>query len=371
LFTLPPLLFTHMYVCLAPLLSTLTLHIRQTPNCIYTETATGMTVTALRSIPANTELTISYLSLHLYAPASTRQSVLSAQKFFTCECERCTTRTAGEARIPCPSCHPRAKAIAEEVEFEEVPVTYLTVNQAKGGIMECRTCKSARSVTRQAIGLTSTSKKNVTSEKRAIGSLARTCGSLTPLCTGNEEIADTSAPVKLCLAVGRQVGEFLLEGGEEGAGEEEKELEEQELQAMCSSVCGARHWTTNMMALMAVDRALQRINACLMLGDDFDEVDLAEAIDNLTRLWEFASEAGLGEGGAARLLVKQVCSVSRALVALGDAKSVKFGQEWALKCREYVEVMGAGEGMEVVWKKLWEGGEGEEGGAGAKKQRVK
>ena len=143
------------------------------------------------------------------------------------------------------------------------------------------------------------------------------------------------------------------------------------VRALSSSVCGSRHFATHLMALTLADKTLMKINQDLMLGETPDELDLAECIDSLTRLYTFANSLGLGDFAAERMLAKQTMAVARACVALGDVKSVKFGREWAEKCRRWVEVIDeGGDGVRRVWEKLWEaevGGEDEEtkkGGGG-------
>ena len=100
---------------------------------------------------------------------------------------------------------------------------------------------------------------------------------------------------------------------------------------ICSSVLGARHWTTNILLLLHLDRSLQEIHGVMLQGGSDDNMDrIAECIDMLERLFRFVEGLGL-KLDPAHLLSDVTVGVARALVSLGDDKSKAYGAQWMEK----------------------------------------
>jgi hypothetical protein len=120
--------------------------------------------------------------------------------------------------------------------------------------------------------------------------------------------------------------------------------------SMASSVLGARHWATNLLLLLQLDRSLQRMHMNMLLsssdsanGDETSAIvlsELAMSIDTLQRLYRFAccllfyKDLLLDPG---HLLSDVTIGVIRALIGLGDAKSRIYAIEWLDKISPYVD----------------------------------
>ena len=117
--------------------------------------------------------------------------------------------------------------------------------------------------------------------------------------------------------------------------EVEEEWEEQLLQ-LASSVLGARHWATNLLLLMRLDRTLQKMHSDMITTQNIpDLVEVAELIDSLQRLCQYTDGLDLNLH-MGHLLGNAVIGVARTLVTLGDLKSKKYASEWLAKVNDYV-----------------------------------
>ena len=276
------------------------------------------------------ELTISYLGIFLFADTQTRRKLLHGTKFFACRCARCESTSDLCNRLPCPKCHKReaGKYLPQEVEWEEEPVAYVTDLGAGGQAASCcGKCATAAKASEPAVVL-----GRKTADKIAERLLRRTA-------------ADIDC--------------------------EEDQLEQDDLDrqllGLASSIVGAKHWTTNLLGLLLLDRQLADFNRMLLVGENPDMVELAEAIDTLDRLWAYAGGLDLGAHAPERLLHRQAISVARALVARGDSKSKKFGSQWAAKVKVWCDLYEGPEYSKVCDNLATAGNEGD----AAKKQRTK
>jgi hypothetical protein len=99
------------------------------------------------------------------------------------------------------------------------------------------------------------------------------------------------------------------------------ELLEQHL-GLASSVVGAKHWDTNLVLMLHLERTLQL---------------LAEATDMLERLCKFVQGYGLKLHTGHVLYDFLIVGAARALVSLGGVKSQKYASEWLERIAGYVE----------------------------------
>ena len=113
------------------------------PNCIYTIHDDTITIRAACDIVDGEELTISYLGILLWSDISVRRAKLQKDKYFTCNCTRCQGDDIASA-IPCVMCHARERQyiLSEDVQWEEVPVTYSCIDY---NTSSCRCIKSSTS----------------------------------------------------------------------------------------------------------------------------------------------------------------------------------------------------------------------------------
>jgi hypothetical protein len=144
---------------------------------------------------------------------------------------------------------------------------------------------------------------------------------------------------------------------EESSGEDDddKDIDDEEEEAlldemldqhirMASSVMGARHWTTNLLLLLQVDRSLQSLHGAMLMDGNSkvpatDLEALAATIDSLERVVRFAqglnTEVSMHMG---HLVSDVIISLARALVALGDPQSQKYAADWLDKIADdYVD----------------------------------
>lgn len=288
-------------------------------------------VTAIANISPGDELFISYLGgIYNWTGGIARQNYLLHTRHFLCNCPRCSSGDTASA-IPCPSCHPRSgpgkKYLDEDIQWdddENIKVSYANPKNASCDTLSCR-CKVCNESTQyNSSPILKIGKKVVDKVMHHIDTIQE---------------RDLSASSKL---------------GPEELASINTEIDEQ-LHQLSSSVLGANHWTTNIMLLSLLDRTLASFNAIMLLGQDLPDMsDLAEAIDSLQRLWKFSSGLGL-KMDSSFLLHNQTLGIARALVALGDVKSMKYGAEWAEKVENYFSLF-EGEDMKkvvVALKEAW------------------
>lgn len=119
------------------------------------------------------------------------------------------------------------------------------------------------------------------------------------------------------------------------------ELDEQ-LYEMSMSICGSKHWSSNILLLTLLTRQISKMNARLLLSRLPTLETLGEAIDSLQRLYRFIESLQLkadsdgGDGCGGKLLVDATLNVARILVAMGDEKSVAYARYWIQKINRHV-----------------------------------
>ena len=282
-------------------------------------------VVATSSIKAGDEITISYLGIFGYAGGTARLEILRKTKNFTCRCSRCTSTDRASA-VPCPSCHPRVNGryLDEEIQYDdEKNVKYCHPKNAESAAqsMQCQHCGET------------------TGAANVVSMVNKVCDKVTARL---ERTSSASATTR--------------SDDDEDPTDAEQEMDEQ-LFHLASSVLGAKHWTTNLMALSMLNRQLSAIHAAtLMGGSPPDLTELAECIDTLQRLWDYVNGLGL-KADSAHLLCGPTIGIARALVSLGDVKSRKYAAEWIEKVEKYVrkfEVEGmikVVESLKEAWKR--------------------
>lgn len=282
-------------------------------------------VVATSSIKAGDEITISYLGIFGYAGGTARLDQLRKTKNFTCRCSRCTSTDRASA-VPCPSCQPRVNGryLDEEVQYDDdKTVKYCHPKNAESASqsMQCQQCGET------------------TSAANVMTMVNKVCDKVTARL---ERTSSASGATR--------------SDDDEDPTDAEQEMDEQ-LFHLASSVLGAKHWTTNLMALSMLNMQLSAIHAAtLMGGSPPDLTELAECIDTLQRLWDYVNGLEL-KADSAHLLCGPTIGIARALVSLGDIKSRKYAAEWIEKVEEYVrkfEVEGmvkVVEALKEAWKR--------------------
>jgi len=101
------------------------------------------------------------------------------------------------------------------------------------------------------------------------------------------------------------------------------------------------------MLLSILDRSISSFNAAMILGEEPPFEELAESIDSLEKIWRFADGLSLSTPSSF-LLHRQTLGVARSLVALGDAKSKKYGSEWVKRIVSYVQTFESEDLAKVV-----------------------
>jgi len=293
------------------------------PNCTYniSPETNEIVVYAITSLGPGEEATISYLGIFLYADAQMRRQTLRRDKFFWCECQRCTCegeRTTVDiaSAIPCKVCHPRKQFLSEDVQWEEVTVNYAYLTDGCYKCSHCQGSSASDSIIDQITGKISERLESASSD------------------------SPTDDQVRMVI---------------------ETEMDEQ-LYQMSISTLGARHWTTNLMLFCLIQRTMSKFNTQMLLGQTMPSMEeIAEACDSLSQTWDFVENFKL-EILPAVLMWKETMAISRCLVALGDLKSKKYGSEWIERVNEYVTVF-EGEEMGMVCENLrvaWENCESED-----------
>lgn len=282
--------------------------------------ALTLTVKAAAAISPGEEITISYLGLFLYADRNVRQEQLLRNKHFTCTCSRCANDKDFAAAIPCPSCHKRhGRYLDEDIQYDDdQTVHYCTPPPDNKSILTTCACDH--------------------------------CHESTTL----PDTGDPNHPLRLVQTVSDKVLNYLQdrEHAKSSADDDDGntmagEWEEQLLQ-LASTVTGSKHWTTNIMMLLQLDRILQNQHSTMILnGTQPDMSEVAEGIDSLERLCSFANGLSL-KLHMGHVLSNAVIGVARTLVTLGDTKSQKYAAQWIGKIKsDYVDHFES-EGMQKV-----------------------
>ena len=286
-------------------------------------------VVAAAPIAAGDEITISYLGILLYSDTSFRRDILQRQKMFFCGCSRCGNDCDDKAGcIPCPVCHPRQEPqgiLDEDVQYDdEQTVNYVTMATACD---QCQTTPNAMDK-RQRKKL----QKIITNVANKVSSYLE-----------DRQAAMTSRK--------KSSGE---DSGDEM--DQNDELLEEHI-SLSSTVTGAKHWTTNLLLLIHLDRRLSNMSQVMLTTQELPEMeDIAEVIDSLERVCRFVEglDLKLHHG---HIVADAVIGVARMLVSLGDEKSQKYAAEWLDKLGDYVNLFETEGRQKVVetlkqsWKK--------------------
>jgi hypothetical protein len=263
----------------------------------------ALLVRALTPIAVNEEIVISYAGLYLYADTRARQHVLRRDKYFDCSCVRCQAAVDPANTIPCTSCHPRHQSQLDEAtqydDDDEHPVNYMIW---KSDQLICESC-----------GHVETSQSSVVNVIHSI----------------SDKVLQFLEQYKQQDPNSKTLSE---QDDNETQDEEEEQLESllQEHLSLASSVLGARHWTTNLLLLLYLDRGLKQYNRKLIFqqtADDDMQLDLAEHIDHLQKITQFVKRLQL-HLHPGHLLSDVIVGIARALVSLGDVKSAQYATRW-------------------------------------------
>jgi uncharacterized protein YgfB (UPF0149 family) len=306
------------------------------PNALIVSDGESQKLVAATTIQKGDELDISYLGLMLYAETQTRRDLLQQDKYFTCTCSRCSSTSDLAARIPCPTCHPRQapqQVLDEEVQYDDDQTT------------------------------------------KYISSLDVTCQT----CQTKPKGTDTTKLQKTMSSVCQKITSYLREQEStvKKDDEDEQEEEEQVLEeyvSLASTVLGDKHWTTNLLLLMHLDRRLSTLSQQMITTQEPPALDdVAEAIDSLERVVRFVQglELSLHMG---HVLDNCFLGIARALVSLGDQKSQKYAATWLEKIQPYVDLFESEgrqkvvQALSVAWKQ--HGENRNEGGPTKKKVKT-
>ena len=274
----------------------------------------GQCIRAVTNIAPGDEITISYLGLFLYADGPTRRAQLAQHKHFVCACSRCTSSPDAAAAIPCPVCHKRSgRYLDEDVQYDDegtVTVCHSDMEHLRIRSVTCAHCHE----------------------------------------TTTMEPNKPNHPLQLSRTVSQKVVTHLetTKRDEMANSEIQEEWEEQLLQ-LASSCLGARHWTTNLLLLMHLDRSLQKISSeMITTGNPPDLTQVAELIDYLQRLVRYVDGLSLSLH-VGHLLGNVIIGVARTLVSLGDHKSKRYAAEWLSKIQDdYVAYFESNDMKKVV-----------------------
>jgi hypothetical protein len=306
------------------------------PNALVDiqEDTGALLVRALTPIAINEEIVISYAGLYLYADTRARQHVLRRDKYFDCACVRCQAAVDPANTIPCTKCHPRHQSQLDEAtqydDNDEHPVNYMIW---KSDEFVCESCERVE-----------TSKSSVVTVVHSI----------------SDKVLQFLEQYKQQDTSSKTVSEQKDNKPQE---EEDEQLESllQEHLSLASSVLGARHWTTNLLLLLYLDRGLKRYHEKLIFqqtADDDMQLDLAEHIDHLQRITQFVKRLQL-HLHPGHLLFDGIVGISRALVSLGDVKSAQYATRWLDNLNGYEPFLSEAlvkvvDSLKSAWKRVQE-----------------
>lgn len=174
-----------------------------------------------------------------------------------------------------------------------------------------------------------------------------------------------------------------LEGNDNVNVDVEREANEQ-FYEMATSICGAKHWTTNFMNLSLIEESLANFHSTLMsmgqnAAEDAETMEemlsgIAEAADGIDGAFIYATGLKL-KTDPAQWLFDYIVGLARTLVGLGDEKSQKYAAQWIGKVEEYAEAFESDAMQKVVssLKNAWKRHSLEESGLEAndkKRQKI-
>jgi SET domain len=351
------------------------------PNCIVQTSSTTtqhnnnqQRIVASCTIDIGHEITISYLGIFLYSDTNTRQMMLLRDKYFLCQCSRCscirpndtiTTATTTPTPIiidrtrgiPCPIQHPRLllNQLDEDDQYDDDhSVLY--------AYPEKHSAKQISTTKQQQIGVLSKLTDSHTHSPITEQCYISTAGKVSSNDKKYQrlfELEQTIISKVISYIDDHDINIELTTNNSKSNGTNNKQehevLLERHLQ-LASTILGKKHWTTNILLLFHLNESLQKFHKHLLtqsLGvehhkqqssnyDDHnnDDIDdpvtyLAECIDQLQRIYEFVE--GLKDDNEIQylhpghLLCDVTIGVARGLVSLGDEKSQKYANEWLLK----------------------------------------
>lgn len=288
------------------------------PSAIIQSDDDKQRLVAATDIAKGDEITISYLGSMMYTETSVRNQKLQHSKFFSCSCARCKDDEEDTAaRIPCATCHPRNanQSLDEDVQYDDdQEVQYFTCSS------RCSKCQS----------------KLDTSSK-----LYKSYSSVISKVVAYLDSKETS---------------IISNSTKNGDEDDDDEILEEHV-SVSSTIMGDKHWTTNLLLLLHLDRRLSHMSSAMLTTQEMPEMDeIAEAIDSLERLCRYVGslKLNLDQG---HILGDVIIGVARTLVALGDEKSQKYGAEWLDKIANFVDKFES-EGrqkvvatLRIAWKK--------------------
>jgi hypothetical protein len=311
------------------------------PNALIVPNGESQKLVAAATIQKGDEIAISYLGLMLYAEMSLRRDRLQHDKYFVCTCARCTSSCSSSsndlaARIPCPTCHPRQapqQVLDEEVQYDDDQTTsYITrIDDATAICQTCQTKPKDRDTAKLEKVMSSVCQKIVSYLQE-------------------QESSDHN----------KKTNTDTVDDDDED--EEEQVLEE--YVGLAGTVMGDKHWTTNLLLLMHLNRRLSSLSQQMLTTQEPPGLDdVAEAIDSLERVVRFVQglELSLHMG---HVLDDCILGVARALVSLGDSKSQKYAAVWLEKMQPYVDLFETEgrqkvvQALSVAWKQHEHGDDG-------------
>ena len=289
------------------------------PNSIIKSKDEQQRLIAGTAIKEGEELTISYLGLLLYSDYETRQLKLKTTKFFECRCDRCkSVANDAAASIPCPNSHPRQDShftLDEDVQYDDdQTVSYITM-----------------------------SSDNV-DDKRLFKVLQNVCKKVRAYLDtyDNQNKSKTT--------------QITLSDSDDDDEETDLMILEEHI-SLSDTMLGDRHWTTNLLRLLYLDRRLKIMSQKMITTQELPEMeDVAEAIDSLQRVSRYVDSINL-KLHPGHIIGDVTVGVARTLVSLGDEKSCRYATEWLEKVDEYVDKYGDDglqkvvAALKVAWKK--------------------
>ena len=289
-------------------------------------------VIAVASIGEGEEICISYLGSLLYTDKDTRNMRLQTTKFFECACERCSNSNEDFAnQIPCPECHPRQSpqfALEEDVQYDDdQQVQYVIPGSTTKPLT-----KSGKPFTAE-------------NNPKLLKAMSTVTSKIVSYLESQENKTSKTSPVA------------DSKNGNDAEEEDDILLLEEHV-SLASTIMGDKHWTTNLMLLLHLDRRLSNMSTAMLTQQELPEMeDIAEAIDSLQRLCRFVDGLNL-KLHMGHLLGDVIIGIARTLVSLGDTKSQKYGSEWLHKISDDYVVKFESDGRQKVvtalsnaWKK--------------------
>mmetsp|Transcript_32858 Transcript_32858/g.79872 ORF Transcript_32858/g.79872 Transcript_32858/m.79872 type:complete len:505 (-) Transcript_32858:32-1546(-) len=289
------------------------------PNAIIQSKDEQQRLVAGTAIKEGEEITISYLGLILYSDFETRQLKLKTTKFFECRCDRCkNVANDAAASIPCPNSYPRQDSqftLDEDIQYDDdQTVSYVTM-----------------------------SSDNV-DDKRLFKVLQNVCKKVRTYLDTYESQNNTNT-------------------ASTAARDDDDDDEENDLMileehiSLSDTMLGDRHWTSNLLRLLHLDRRLKIMSKKMITTQELPEMeDVAEAIDSLQRISRYVDSINL-KLHSGHIIGDVTVGVARTLVSLGDEKSCRYATEWLEKVDEYVDKYGDDglqkvvAALKVAWKK--------------------